>query len=136
MSFPHQLQHLEGPAMEKSLENFKQLDQGIKKNFAEILLTTMDTIYKLYHNLKATTAPVQTTAYYYQQQPHPDGGKEQVSNPIVSYSPLTNSLVMLNQKLQELKKMAHLLVTFAGLIQYRLPGDTNATLTRMEVFMS
>ena len=31
---------------------------------------------------------------------------------------------------------ARALVTFAGMIQYRMPGDTHARLIRMQVFMS
>lgn len=38
--------------------------------------------------------------------------------------------------MNELKSQARCLVMFAGMLQYRLPGDTTAKLIRMEVFMS
>ena len=36
----------------------------------------------------------------------------------------------------ELRTMAKDLITFAGMIPYQLPGDTNARLVQMEVLMS
>ena len=35
-----------------------------------------------------------------------------------------------------LRRQARALITFAGLIPYRLPGDTNARLVQMEVLMN
>ncbi len=54
---------------EKKAESFKLLDHSIKRNFADILLASMDLLYKLYGNIKSTLTlgPV-----------HRDGGKEQV----------------------------------------------------------
>ena len=36
----------------------------------------------------------------------------------------------------ELRQAARLLITFAGSLPYRLPGDTHARLVQMEVLMS
>ena len=36
----------------------------------------------------------------------------------------------------ELRRTARLLITFAGSLPYRLPGDTHARLVQMEVLMN
>ena len=38
--------------------------------------------------------------------------------------------------LEELRDQARALITFAGMIPYRMPGDTNARLVQMEVLMN
>lgn len=39
------------------------------------------------------------------------------------------------QYINDLKEKARALVTFAGLLPYRMPGDTNARLVQLEVMM-
>ena len=38
--------------------------------------------------------------------------------------------------LEELRDQARAIITFAGMIPYRMPGDTNARLVQMEVLMN
>lgn len=59
-------------AMERKVAAFQELDQVVKHNFAEILLATMDVLYKLHGNLKSTTSVISS--------PFGDGGKEQVKD--------------------------------------------------------
>jgi hypothetical protein len=59
------------------VEAFKVLDNSIKRNFADILLASMDILYKVYGNLKSTTS----------YSPF-GGGKEQVFS--LSNQPLTD----------------------------------------------
>ena len=40
------------------------------------------------------------------------------------------------QFLAHLRKQAKALITFAGMLPYRMPGDTNARLVQMEVLMN
>ena len=44
-------------------------------------------------------------------------------------------LFSLLQYINDLKEKARALVTFAGLLPYRMPGDTNARLVQLEVMM-
>ncbi len=54
-------------SLERKVDDFKQLDPVIRKNFPEILLATMDTLQKLFAGLK-NSAPSFTI----------DPGREQV----------------------------------------------------------
>ena len=75
-----------------------------------------------------------------------DGGQEQVCMVVVGVNANT---VRANhtshththththtQHKAELRQLARTLITFAGMIPYQLPGDTNARLVQMEVLMS
>ena len=43
---------------------------------------------------------------------------------------------LLFQYINYLRSQARALITFAGMIPYRMPGDTNARLVQMEVLMN
>ena len=40
------------------------------------------------------------------------------------------------QRRADLRHLAKTLITFAGMLPYQMPGDTNARLVQMEVLMS
>eukprot|EP00163_Fabomonas_tropica_P010049 TRINITY_DN2002_c0_g1_i1.p2 TRINITY_DN2002_c0_g1~~TRINITY_DN2002_c0_g1_i1.p2 ORF type:complete len:140 (-),score=48.90 TRINITY_DN2002_c0_g1_i1:229-648(-) len=88
--------------MEQKVEAFKLLEEPIRRNFADILLTTMTLLYKIYTALKAR--PGSDTASH--------------------------------QYISSLRAKSRALITFVGMIQYHMPGDTNARLIRMDVFMN
>jgi len=87
--------------IESRVEAFKSLDHCIKRNFADLLLATMDILYRIYTQLKSN--------------PNSDGGRE--------------------LRIRELKNRAKVLVTFSGMLPFRLPGDTNAQLIKLEVMI-
>ncbi|KAL6074513.1 Nucleoporin nup93 [Balamuthia mandrillaris] len=95
--------------MTDKVERFRYIDEAIRRNFADILLAAMTILYKTYTAMKKSAV---STGF---AQPL-DGGRE--------------------QEMQSLRDKARALVTFAGRIQYRMPGDTNSRLIRYEAFMS
>ena len=44
--------------------------------------------------------------------------------------------IPIEQFIQFLRTQARALITYAGMIPYRMPGDTNARLIQMEVLMN
>lgn len=94
--------------IDRTVEIFNSLNEAIKSKISEILLATMDILTKLYNNLKS--AP---------------------QLPISSFKDLKR-----DEKISELKLKARVLVVFSGMIKFKMPGETNARLIKMEVFMN
>ncbi|XP_072254162.1 nuclear pore complex protein Nup93-like, partial [Pyxicephalus adspersus] len=79
----------------------------IRQNLSEVLLSTMNILYTQYKRLKGSG-------------PSTVGRQQRV----------------LEDKDSALRSQARALITFAGMIPYRMSGDTNARLVQMEVLMN
>ncbi|XP_053304486.1 nuclear pore complex protein Nup93 [Spea bombifrons] len=86
---------------------FKNFSDEIRHNLSEVLLATMNILFTQYKRLKG-------------------------SGP----STLGRPQRMLEDKDSVLRSQARALITFAGMIPYRMSGDTNARLVQMEVLMN
>lgn len=103
----------EASEVEQRVNTFSSHPQEIRRNIPDILLATMNIFYSQYKNSKNlavnSSLPKNTSGF-------DDGGHQQY----ILY----------------LRKQAQSLITFAGMIPYRMPGDTNARLVELEVLMN
>ena len=86
---------------------FRMLSDEVRRNIPDILLATMNILFTKYKESKSS-APSRGI--------NQDGGRQR------------------HQEL--LREQAKAIITFAGMIPYRMPGDTNARLVQMEVLMN
>ncbi|XP_065827806.1 nuclear pore complex protein Nup93-like [Oscarella lobularis] len=93
--------------VEAKLANFRQLSDEIRHNLSDILLAAMNLLYGGYKEAKSALR-----------------------------SPMRDNSSALHQHLTDLRRQARALITFAGLVPYRMPGDTNARLVRLEALMN
>lgn len=109
-----QLIALSPESVDDRVNSFKQYTDEIRRSLPDVLLATMNVLYTKYRSCRSSgsTQSPQSRA----GQRTEDGGKE-------SY-------------LAHLRKQAKALITFAGMLPYRMPGDTNARLVQMEVLMN
>ena len=89
------------------MSTFRVLSDEVRRNVPDILLATMNILYTRYKQSKAAT-PGRGMGQ--------DGGRQ--------------------RHLESLRDQAKAIITFAGIIPYRMPGDTNARLVQMEVLMN
>lgn len=88
--------------------NFRALQEEVRRSIPDLLLATMNILFAQYKAAKAAT-PGRGAA-------GAESGRE--------------------RQLAGLRERARALITFAGMIPYRMPGDTNARLVQMEVLMN
>ena len=88
--------------------NFRVLQEEVRRSIPDLLLTSMSILFSQYKASKAAT-PGRGVA-------GADSGRE--------------------RQLAAFRERARALITFAGMIPYRMPGDTNARLVQMEVLMN
>ncbi|RWS10504.1 nuclear pore complex protein Nup93-like protein [Dinothrombium tinctorium] len=97
--------------VELKVNEFGQYAEEIRRNIADVLIATMKI---LYHQYKEITSSSQT---------------------VTKFGILSDS----NNKQQqcaEIREKARALITYAGMIPYRMPGDTSARLVQLEVLMN
>ncbi|XP_014680771.1 PREDICTED: nuclear pore complex protein Nup93-like [Priapulus caudatus] len=100
--------------IEEKINSFRQLAEEVRRVMPDILLAVMAIMQEQH---KAVRQPgFQQVSISSQLYPHDDGGRQKY----VEY----------------LRKQARGLITFAGMLPYRLPGDTNARLVQMEVLLN
>ncbi|XP_041455618.1 nuclear pore complex protein Nup93-like [Lytechinus variegatus] len=100
-------------SVDDRVHGFKQYTDEIRRSLPDVLLATMTILYTKYRSCRSSgTQSPQARA----GQRHENGGKESF--------------------LAHLRKQAKALITFAGMLPYRMPGDTNARLVQMEVLMN
>ncbi|XP_077993570.1 nuclear pore complex protein Nup93-like [Glandiceps talaboti] len=102
---------LTADTVEPRVHAFKQYTDEIRYNLATVLLATMNILYAQYKNIKSSK-----TSRRQEGRQGEDGGKEAYIN--------------------YLRKEARALILFAGMLPYRMPGDTNARLVQLEVLMN
>ncbi|XP_042196200.1 nuclear pore complex protein Nup93 isoform X1 [Callorhinchus milii] len=94
-------------SVEERVAAFRNFSDEIRHNLSEVLLATMNILFTQYKRLKGTS----------------------------SATPARPQRVMEDRDSQ-LRSQARALITFAGMIPYRMAGDTNARLVQMEVLMN
>ncbi|XP_077310846.1 nuclear pore complex protein Nup93 [Lithobates pipiens] len=94
-------------SVEERVAAFRNFSDEIRQNLSEVLLATMNILYTQYKRLKGSG-------------PSTVGRQQRV----------------LEDKDSALRSQARALITFAGMIPYRMSGDTNARLVQMEVLMN
>ncbi|XP_067049667.1 nuclear pore complex protein Nup93-like [Acropora muricata] len=101
---------LKNDMVEERVASFRQYNDEIRRNFPDVLLATMNILYENYRKTRGSgLSPLM-------ESQRDDGGQEKYR--------------------EILRHQARALITFAGLIPYRLPGDTNARLVQLEVLMN
>lgn len=101
---------LRGESVEERVAAFRQYNDEVRRNLPDVLLATMNLLYRKYRNTRGSgQSPLV-------ESQRDDGGQEKYR--------------------EILRQQARALITFAGLIPYRLPGDTNARLVQLEVLMN
>ncbi|MEE6499745.1 hypothetical protein FKM82_003573 [Ascaphus truei] len=93
--------------VEERVAAFRNFSDEIRHNLSEVLLATMNVLFTQYKRLKASG-------------PSTPGRPQRV----------------LEGQDSVLRSQARALITFAGMIPYRMSGDTNARLVQMEVLMN
>ncbi|XP_071479796.1 nuclear pore complex protein Nup93-like [Diadema antillarum] len=108
-----QLIALSPDSVDDRVNGFKQYTDEIRRNLPDVLLSTMNILYTKYRSCRSSGT----------QSPHARAGQRKEDGGKESY-------------LAHLRKQAKALITFAGMLPYRMPGDTNARLVQMEVLMN
>ncbi|TSK38534.1 Nuclear pore complex protein Nup93 [Bagarius yarrelli] len=93
--------------VEERVAAFRNFSDEVRHNLSEVLLATMNILFTQYKRLKGVTAGTP--------------GRQQRT---------------LEDRDSVLRGQARALITFAGMIPYRMAGDTNARLVQMEVLMN
>ena len=101
--------------MEVVVSTFRVLIDEVRRNVPDVLLATMTILFTNYKQVKAS-AKTPFAAAASTSGITSDGGRE--------------------KHLTQLREQAKAVITFAGMIPYRMPGDTNARLVQMEVQMN
>lgn len=96
-----------GETVEQKVTAFQAYDDEVRQCFPDVLLATMSILYNEYK--QASTGAARSST------PRQDGGQE--------------------ARKTHLRQLARTLITFAGMIPYQMPGDTNARLVQMDVLM-
>ena len=97
------------------VSTFRLLTDEVRRTIPDVLLATMNILFTNYKSTKATTSTNAHTGGTFTSK-IADGGRE--------------------RHLEDLRDQARAIITFAGMIPYRMPGDTNARLVQMEVLMN
>ena len=101
--------------VEEKINAFKSFTEEMRRNLPDILLVYALCLHQNYKHVKsggASASPATGKA----GSGADDGGREAVLN--------------------QLRTRAKAMITFAGMLPYRLPGDTSARLVQLEVLMS
>ncbi|XP_060553313.1 nuclear pore complex protein Nup93-like [Ruditapes philippinarum] len=106
-----QLLPLTTEAVEHKVNTFRNYSEEVRRCLPDVLLATMNVLHSQYRNAR-NTAPQSPLV----RGRSDDGGKETYLN--------------------YLRSQAKALIMFAGMLPYRLPGDTYARLVQVEVLMN
>jgi len=96
--------------VEQKVTSFRQYSDEVRQALPDILLATMNILYVKYKKTKSD-----------------------VSTPVKGLRKMTDKD---DSHVSLIRQQARALVTFAGLLPYRMPGDTNARLVQLEVMMN
>ena len=100
-----------------------KLDGSLKQNYHQVVLFGMESLFELHGHLKDCVG--QTRAQI-QQGGGAGGGDAEV---------LQNHISTMESNLEDIRNRARLLVTYAGLLQNLMRGDSSARIARMEAHM-
>ncbi|CAG2123272.1 unnamed protein product [Medioppia subpectinata] len=94
------------------VNQFNRHSEEVRRNIADILLATMNILYSQYKQIKSSTP--------------------QTVNKFGIIGDIDNK----EQICAEMRAKARAIITYAGMIPYRMPGDSNARLVQLEVLMN
>ena len=98
--------------LDTRVQDFKKMSVEIQRNVPDVLIACMNILYAQYRETKVNAMPsVQKFGT------HSEFGNRE-------------------QRLTEIREKARTLITFAGMIPYRMTGETNAKLVQLEVLMN
>jgi len=97
-----------------------KLDNSLKQHYHQVVLAGMESLFQQHQGVKEAIAQLQSVLASGR------GGDEGVQR---------NAIMTMDGRLVELRNRARLIVTFAGLLQNRMSGDSNARIARLEAFM-
>ncbi|KAJ8303074.1 hypothetical protein KUTeg_019470 [Tegillarca granosa] len=103
-------------SVEHKVKTFRHYTDEVRRCLPDILLATMNIYHSQYKNAKNTTPQSPMFSGRGVTGKDGDGGKDTYLN--------------------YLRSQARCLIMFAGMLPYRLPGDTNARLVQIEVLMN
>lgn len=98
--------------LDARVQDFKKMSLEIQRNIPEVLVACMNILYAQYRETKTTTMPSVTKFGM-----SPEFGNRE-------------------QRLADIREKARTLITFAGMIPYRMSGEVNAKLVQLEVLMN
>ncbi|XP_076352512.1 nuclear pore complex protein Nup93-like [Tachypleus tridentatus] len=101
--------------VEQKARAFLHYPEEVRRNLPDVLLATMNILYSEYKSRKSAGLGSPQTSFLSKQKTSPEEPGKYITH---------------------LRKQARALITFAGMIPYRMPGDTNARLVQMEVLMN
>ncbi|KAK2189808.1 hypothetical protein NP493_96g07020 [Ridgeia piscesae] len=104
-------------AVEQKVKAFRFYPDEVRRSLPDILLATMSILHTQYKHVRSCGSlsaqpPCSLSGPSFRE----DGGRQQY--------------------IDDLRSQARALITFAGMIPYRMPSDTNARLVQMEVLMN
>lgn len=102
--------------VDSKVQEFLSLSEDIKKNIPSILLSTMTILHSQYKELRSSV----------QSPIHRFGLNESLNS---------TSSAQREEMVKEIREKARTLITFAGMVPYRMPADINSRLVQMEVLM-
>jgi nuclear pore complex protein Nup93 len=103
---------LQSTEVDLKVHEFGQHSEEVRRNVPDILLATMSILYAQFKEAKSLT-----------------------SHSINKFG-ITAEVGNKEQRCADMRQKARALITFAGMIPYRMPGDTNARLVQLEVLMN
>lgn len=104
-------------AVDQKVGSFRYFADELRRTLPDVLLATMNILFVQYKNLRSPSAGDTSLASRNASMlSFEDGGK--------------------NMTAANVRSQARALITFAGMIPYRLPGDTNARLVQLEALMN
>lgn len=93
------------------INQFAQFSEEIRRNIPEILIATMTILYEQYKEARAT-----------------------VAQPLSKFG-LINENSNEEKICNEIRQKAKTLITFAGMVNYRMPGNTSAKIVQLETLI-
>jgi len=97
---------------EQKVNLFNQYDEEVRRNIPDILLATMNIVYNQYKQIKST------------------------SPQLVNKFGIVSDSKGKDEICAELREIARSIITYVGMIPFRMPGDTNARLVQLEVMIN
>eukprot|EP01027_Heterolobosea_sp_BB2_P016822 GEZU01023894.1.p1 GENE.GEZU01023894.1~~GEZU01023894.1.p1 ORF type:complete len:902 (-),score=294.65 GEZU01023894.1:184-2889(-) len=105
-------------SIEDKLQKFKDLDETVRRNFGEIIRTTAHIIFNLHTLLQQQLQQLQM--------------QQQFGGPGAAMSSTAQQAQAIQRQMQALKARSSMLLSFAGLIQSRVPTDVYQQLIRID----
>lgn len=117
------------------VHEFRKLAIEVQRTVPDILVACMNILYAMYRETKLSTATTPAAAAMHRFSSGASPGNTSAS-PSLMTTAGSSPDGSRDQRLQDLRHKARTLITFAGMIPYRMAADVNAKLVQLEVLMS